>query len=258
MRSSFKLKGIFVLAALAIGLAFEFFSEHFFYNLFWAYLEQHGYKEADVIAYTLAHIMPFLIMMGLVTGFYFFVRHEMTKTPGAPEQPQRDVWLYDAICRMFLGRWDRISTKDGLPRLNQTESQAVYDIMERVRQLAFDDQLPIWGKRQGCETLWEKPPNDFWKHNKIEYESFLDADPIKLKAIPIATSGQTVSLRDLMTSQATVDTLCASRFSIRMIWTRIWPPITGVWAKVEPSYVIILGLVIAAWPAPGSVDTRLS
>jgi hypothetical protein len=71
MRPSFKLKGIFVLAALAIGFAFEFFSGNFFYNLFWAYLEQHGYKEADVIAYTLAHIAPFLIVIGLVIGFYF-------------------------------------------------------------------------------------------------------------------------------------------------------------------------------------------
>jgi hypothetical protein len=246
MRPSFKLKGIFVLAALAIGFAFEFFSGNFFCNLFWAYLEQHGYKEADVTAYTLAHIAPFLIVIGLVIGFYFFVRHEMTKTAAAPQQPQRDVWLYDAICRIFLGRWEQIPTKEGLLQLNQTESQAIYEIMERIRQFAFDDQLHIWRKRQGYETLWETPPSDFWKHNKIEYESFLDADLKKLQAIPIATSGQVVSLRGLMTSRSTIDALYSSHFSIQAIWIRMRSLVAGAWTKVEPSYVIILGLVIAA------------
>jgi hypothetical protein len=170
----------------------------------------------------------------------------MTKTAGAPQQPQRDVWLYDAICRIFLGRWEQIPTKEGLLQLNQTESQAIYEIMERIRQFSFDDQLHIWGKRQGYETLWEKPPSDFWKHNKIEYESFLDADPKKLQAIPIATSGQVVSLRDLMTSRSTIDALYSSHFSIQAIWIRMQSLVAGAWTKVEPSYVIILGLVIAA------------
>jgi hypothetical protein len=104
MRPSSKIKAIFILAAIAIGSAFEFFSGNFFYDVFWAYLGTHGYKEADVIAYTLAHIVPFVIVIGLVTGFYFFVQHETAKGAATPGQPQRCIWLYDAVCRIFLGR----------------------------------------------------------------------------------------------------------------------------------------------------------
>lgn len=69
---------------------------------------------------------------------------------------QRDVWVYDAVCRMFLGRWDKIPTSDDTPILDQSEAQSVYEILERIRQLAFDDQFPIWGKQPGYEELWKK------------------------------------------------------------------------------------------------------
>jgi hypothetical protein len=120
----------------------------------------------------------------------------------------RDVSLYDAICRMFLGRWEKILIKDGLLDLSQSGFQAIHDLMDHVRQLAFDDRLPIWGKKQGHQSLWEKPPAAFWKNNHLDYLSFTDSDPTKLRVVPSNTSGQTTSLCDLMTSRAAVDAIC--------------------------------------------------
>jgi hypothetical protein len=159
---------------------------------------------------------------------------------------QRDVWLYDAICRMFLGRWERIPTNDGHLALDQDGFQSIHDLLEHVRQLAFENRLPIWGKQRGYQTLWENAGGDFWRHNQIEYMSFTDGDPVQLRAVPINTSGQVVSLRELMTSRATVDALSVSQFSIQAIWAKIRPLLIGAWSKVEPSHVIVAGLVIAA------------
>ena len=120
----------------------------------------------------------------------------------------RDVPLYDAVCRMFLGRWEKIPIVDGRLDLTQNGFQAVRDLIDRVRQLAFDGRLPIWGKKQGHLSLWEKPVPSFWKNYHIDYSSFAKGDAAKLRVIPSDTGGQTTSLRDLMTSKAAVDTLC--------------------------------------------------
>jgi hypothetical protein len=120
----------------------------------------------------------------------------------------RDVWLYDAICRIFLGRWEKIPIKDGQLDLSANGFEAIHDLIEQVRQLAFDGRLPIWGKTQGYSALWEKSPPAFWKDNQIHYLSFTDGDPEKLCAVPRDTGGQIISLRELMTNRGTIDALC--------------------------------------------------
>jgi hypothetical protein len=90
---------------------------------------------------------------------------------------ERDVWLYDAICRIFLGRWRKIPIKDGQLDLSASGFQAIHDLIEHVRQLAFDGTFPIWGKQQSYTALWEKAEPSFWKNNQISYLSFTDGDP---------------------------------------------------------------------------------
>jgi len=118
---------------------------------------------------------------------------------------ERDVWLYDAICRLFLGRWGKIPIKDGQLDLSTNGFQAIHDLLEYVRQLAFDGTLPIWGKQRGYTALWERAEPSFWKNNQIGYLSFTDHDPTKLCAVPRDTGGQVISLRELMTSRVAID-----------------------------------------------------
>ncbi len=120
----------------------------------------------------------------------------------------RDVWLYDAICRMFLGRWEKIPIVDGHLDLTASGFQSIHDLINQVKQLAFDDRLPIWGKAQGHLAMWEKPKPAFWQNYQIDYLSFTEGDPTKLRVVPYNTNGQITSLRDLMTSKFAVEQLC--------------------------------------------------
>jgi hypothetical protein len=81
-------------------------------------------------------------------------------------------------------------------------------LIAQVKQLAFDDRLPIWGKAQGHLAMWEKPKPGFWQNFKIDFDSFTGGDPTKLRVIPLNTSGQITSLRDLMTSKAAIEEIC--------------------------------------------------
>lgn len=74
-----KIKGIFIAAAIVLGASVAWFTSNFFYTLFWAYLDRWKFKEADVIAYTLANLTPFSLVIVLSAIFYFFVRREMAK-----------------------------------------------------------------------------------------------------------------------------------------------------------------------------------
>ncbi len=180
-----RLKIIFIATALILGGLFVWFSSNFFYTLFWAVLEKWNFKEANVVAYTLAHLTPFVLIILVVMAVYFIARHEIdkqiTSVPRNPKidvQEVRDVWLYDAICRMFLGRWEKIQIIDGHLDLSRSAFQSIHDLITQVKQLAFDDRLPIWGKAQGHLAMWEKPKPDFWKNYQIDYLSFTDGDPL--------------------------------------------------------------------------------
>ena len=143
MRLAFRwtaLEKIFASGAITIGLAVVWFSSNFFYTLFWAILERWNFKEASFIAYTLANLTPFILVVALIAIIYLFVRREIAKQvadnisfPAASTSFDRDVTVYDAICRMFLGRWDKIAVADGRLDLTKNGFEAVHDLMEHVR-----------------------------------------------------------------------------------------------------------------------------
>jgi hypothetical protein len=140
---------------------------------------------------------------------YIGIRIALDRKESVARQPAiRDVWLYDAICRMFLGRWEKIPITDGNLDLSANGFQAIHDLIEHIRQLAFEERLPIWGKKPGYLALWERPDANFWQNNRIDYLSFTGDDPAKLHAVPNETGGQVTSLRELMTSRVMVETIC--------------------------------------------------
>jgi hypothetical protein len=124
---------------------------------------------------------------------------------------QRDVWLYDAICRIFLGRWDRIRLQQGKLALDNADAAVLHDLItQHIRQLAAEGALPIWGKRPGSWALWELAPSGFWRHYQVDYQSFLEADPKLLHALPCNGVGHAAAIGELMTSKAAVEAFCES------------------------------------------------
>jgi hypothetical protein len=153
-------------------------------------------------------------------GLYCYLRRQFARQSArAPNGPikaaaqirmQRDVWLYDAICRIFLGRWDQISLKRGKLDLDNADAAVLQDLVTRhIRQLAAEGALPIWGRKQGYWALWELAPPEFWRHHQVDYQSFLEADPKLLHALP-CNGSHAVPIGELMTSKASVDAFCES------------------------------------------------
>jgi hypothetical protein len=70
---------IVVVGAVALTLIFGWFFGNFFYDLFWAFLEQHHIRQADVIAYTLSHIVSFLLACLVVAILFVAIRYELSR-----------------------------------------------------------------------------------------------------------------------------------------------------------------------------------
>jgi hypothetical protein len=181
-----------------------------------------GPAQAELVERVSAIALPALVALLVIRGFYLYAMREFTRqaeraahrTKKSAWEDQdgveRDIWLYDAVCRIFLGRWATIPLKGGKLDLDGAGFPVLHDLVtHHVRQLACDGRLPVWGKKPGYWALWELAPADFWKHHQIDYESFLQADPRMLHALP-CDAGSMVSLRELMTSKAAVDAFCES------------------------------------------------
>jgi hypothetical protein len=161
------------------------------------------------------------IALYAVVALYFRAQRELTAQAAQSAdastrrawlvRPQRDVWLYDAICRIFLGRWDQIRLKRGKLDLDQTDREVLQDLVTRhIRQLAAEGTLPVWGRKPGYWALWEQVPPDYWRHHQVDYQSFLEADPKLLHALPCNGGGAVLVIGELMTSKASVDAFCES------------------------------------------------
>jgi len=178
--------------------------------------------EAEVVERFSAVAVASATSLGVIGALYFYLRREFARqsertsngpiAQAAPMRTRRDVWLYDAICRIFLGRWDPIALKRGRLDVDPADSAVLRDLITRhVRQLAADGTLPIWGKRPGSWALWEPVPPEFWRDHQVDYQSFLEADPKLLHALPCnGAGGHAAAIGELMTSRASVDAFCAA------------------------------------------------
>lgn len=160
------------------------------------------------------------ISLGVIGALYFHLRREFARQSGRTSngsitqaaRARRDVWLHDAICRIFLGRWDPIALKRGRLDVDDADAAVLRELITRhIRQLAADGTLPIWGKRPGSWALWELVPPEFWRDHQVDYQSFLEADPKLLHALPCnGAGGQAGAIGELMTSRTSVDAFCAA------------------------------------------------
>jgi hypothetical protein len=181
-----------------------------------------GPTAAEVVERLSAFAVAAASALYVTGGLYLYLQREFeaqfahmsngSVKPAGPLRAQRDVWLYDAICRIFLGRWDLIALKRGTLDLDGADREVLQDLVTRhIRQLAAEGALPIWGRKPGYWALWESVPPAFWHHHHVDYESFLEADPKLLHALPCnGAGGHTAAIGELMTSRASVDAFCES------------------------------------------------
>jgi hypothetical protein len=180
-----------------------------------------GVTRAEVVERFSAMAAAGAISLYVTAGLYLYLRRQFARQAApipngsitqAPQiRVRRDIWLYDAICRIFLGRWDLIPLKHGKLVLDSADSAVLQDLITRhIRQMAAEGTLPIWGRKQGYWALWESAPPEFWKHHQVDYQSFLEADPRLLHALPCKGGSHAGSIGELMTSKASVDAFCES------------------------------------------------
>ena len=95
--------------------------------------------------------------------------------------------------------------------LDGADGEVLQDLVTRhLRQLAAEGTLPIWGRRRGYWALWELAPPAFWKHHQVDFQSFLEADPKLLHALPCNGASPAAAIGELMTCKAAVDAFCES------------------------------------------------
>jgi hypothetical protein len=176
-----------------------------------------GAGAAQVVERFFALAVAGALSLGVIAALYLHLRRQFARAAAQPanrsppRRPQRDVWPYDAICRIFLGRWEAIALKGGRLDLDNADAPVLQDLVSRhIRQLAADGTLPIWGRQRGNWALWELAPPAFWKNYQVDYQSFLEADPRLLHALPCRDGDRTVPFGELMTSKAAVEAFCES------------------------------------------------
>jgi hypothetical protein len=112
---------------------------------------------------------------------------------------------------MYLGRWDKIPLNGGKLALTGADLPVLQELATRqIRQLAAEGALPIWGRPRGQWALWELAPPEFWKHHQLDYQSFLEADPLLLHALPCNGKAPAAAFGELMTSREAVEAYCDS------------------------------------------------
>ena len=181
-----------------------------------------GAAQAQVVERLSAVTVSGAISLYVTGGLYLRLRRELARqsarmSDGATRQARqkparRDAWLYDAVCRIFLGRWEHIPLNRGKLDLDDADSAVLRDLVTRhLRQLAAEGTLPIWGRKPGYWALWELVPPAFWRQHQIDYASFLEAEPKLLHALPCnGDSDHTITIGELTTCKASVDAFCES------------------------------------------------
>lgn len=121
----------------------------------------------------------------------------------------RDVWMYDAICRILYGSWDKKipSVSDPGETIDDRKLSEVF--FKAIPQAALDGHLPIWGKPH-INGHWTDIPAVNWSHLRMDYFSLLRAHPDKPQELKTERGQHSFNNRvwhELKTSRIKVDEL---------------------------------------------------
>ena len=135
-----------------------------------------GYTESDVMK--LVSDYGFSIISAALVIFLAYKAGQLKRilsADGANKEvaqfsptAERDIWLFDAICRMYLGRWQRLSSTGKRLDLDVDTTNVLFELVTHdVRQFAFEGRLPIWGKFASL-ALWQRTDSEFWEDHSID------------------------------------------------------------------------------------------
>src|ERR1700730_223671 len=169
-----QLSAILAVGSLALGLLFMWFFSNFFYDLFWAYLDKHHVRQADVIAYTLAHIIPFVGAIIVVAGLYFSIRQHFSRQLQPPAKLEylhsEDSELGGAILAMvWRSAWAKwfaaqyLATNNHNPASEEHLMQIATSI---VHDALMDGQLEAQG-RKPSQLNYEPVPRTHWRSTAL-------------------------------------------------------------------------------------------
>jgi hypothetical protein len=137
------------------------------------------------------------------------------KAPAFDNSWTRDVTMLDALWRAFFGEWEVRPQFSPLDH-SSPEVLRLWAIGDRLRQQAFEGELPVWGRRRSRppSNLYEQIPETFWSNHAIDcgYSASSKAQhfwvyvthPLVVGEVPNA---RTLAWEDFMTSKTAVDKL---------------------------------------------------
>lgn len=122
--------------------------------------------------------------------------------------PLRDVWVFDAVCRMYFGKWEVMKFDSSSAGIGQENSDRLYDLaVKEFRQLAYDGKIPVWGKRNS-QDVWRLIPPSHWRNHSLDWMRFLSAlegHPDAVMSAPAGNGSHRDVWIQLMTSKADVE-----------------------------------------------------
>jgi hypothetical protein len=140
---------------------------------------------------------------------------ETGRIDGKLYEPERDVWISDAMWRVYSGKW--LVPKGGLLAQgeNTAETARFRKIIEEdFRQRAFDGKLPIWAKLERRD-IWDVVPTHFWRDNHIDYLAVVTGeDAERIIAVPEQKRVWA------QTSQPIYRLFMTSKSAVEILWSR--------------------------------------
>lgn len=138
-----------------------------------------------------------------------FKRYAIWRTGGSSSlavssKIARDTWLQDAILYAVHGRW--LGEEDDAYGEEGQISEAGR-VIRKMRELAGDDRLIIWGKLAPTR-LHEKIPPEYWIDYQIDMLHALAGEREQVKTEKASYGSSKLVYSELMCSKTQVEELC--------------------------------------------------
>jgi hypothetical protein len=220
---------IVTIGVLALGAVLTWFFGNFFYDLLWAFLDDHNISHAKVIAFALSHLLPFVLAIILVGLIYLAIRYQFTQhipPPGSRRIPIGDLSgpLTARTVRNYIlaeeairyisnesewgARIRAARTQDGMRQI------PLFAAIEELVRAAREDELIIFGRFGGVGEH-QLISQQYWLYATIDTGSVLTPNQV---AVTISTHP------DLRAGHrfTPYDALCVERLDVFRLWPR--PP----------------------------------
>jgi hypothetical protein len=157
--------------AVALAFLVAWFSSNLFYTLFWAVLGDLGVPvtEAKMTAYIAAHLVPFVLILLVGTGFYFFLRSHISAPVPATTPQQQASGTPEATADRFydvpfqhlesLG-WSSLIDVANKARAENADTpfgRSLSGVPIQEKTSIYAGKIGDYVQLYGCPPLWHAP-----------------------------------------------------------------------------------------------------